>query len=158
MTSDKNKLTEKQKRFCDFFIKTGNGAQSARLAGYKGKNLNVIASENLIKPNIKSYIDEQIAKKDSKRIMQADEVLELLTSAARGEIKEECIVNESEDKFLTKAIIKKKQITPGDRLKATQMLAKRYGLLDKKQDNVDNAIKAFFKALNNEKDEVFYED
>ena len=30
----KSKLTEKQKRFCDFYIETGNAAEAARLAGY----------------------------------------------------------------------------------------------------------------------------
>ena len=32
----KSKLTEKQKRFCDFYIETGNAAEAARLAGYSG--------------------------------------------------------------------------------------------------------------------------
>ncbi len=30
----KNKLTERQKKFCDFYIETGNAAEAARLAGY----------------------------------------------------------------------------------------------------------------------------
>ena len=48
------KLTEKQKRFADYYIETGNATESARRAGYKGKNLNNVASENLAKVGVKS--------------------------------------------------------------------------------------------------------
>ena len=82
------KLTEKQKRFADYYIETGNGAEAARLAGYKGKNLNNIASENLAKLGIKNYIDEKLTEMSNKRIASANEVMELLTSAARGELED----------------------------------------------------------------------
>ena len=39
------KLNEKQKRFVDFYIQTGNASEAARLADYKGKNLNRIVGE-----------------------------------------------------------------------------------------------------------------
>ena len=61
------KLTEKQKRFADYFIETGNGTEAAKLAGYKGKNLNRIAAENLSKLDIKNYIDEKLTEMSSKR-------------------------------------------------------------------------------------------
>ncbi len=32
-------LTEKQKRFIDYYIETGNASKASELAGYKGKNL-----------------------------------------------------------------------------------------------------------------------
>ena len=32
------KLTEKQKRFIDYYIETGNASKASELAGYKGKN------------------------------------------------------------------------------------------------------------------------
>ena len=35
------KLTERQKRFVDAYIKTGNASEAARLAGYSKKNVNV---------------------------------------------------------------------------------------------------------------------
>jgi hypothetical protein len=39
--------------------------------------------------NIKKYIDERIADKDSKRIAKQDEVLEFLTNVLRGQVKEQ---------------------------------------------------------------------
>jgi len=51
------KLTPKQKKFADEYIKTGNATQSAIEAGYSKRTAAVIATENLIKPNIKAYIE-----------------------------------------------------------------------------------------------------
>ena len=79
------KLTPKQKAFAEYYIETGNATEAARKAGYKGKNLNRIASENLSKLDIKSYIDEKMKELESKRIAKAEEVLEYLTRVLRGE-------------------------------------------------------------------------
>ena len=122
------KLTEKQKRFADYYIETGNGAEAARLAGYKGKNLNNIASENLAKLGIKNYIDEKLEKMSSQRIASANEVMELLTSAARGELEEEVVVVEGEGDGCSTARTIKKQIGAKDRIKAAELLGKRYRL------------------------------
>ena len=126
------KLTEKQKRFADYYIETGNGAEAARLAGYKGKNLNNIASENLAKLGIKNYIDEKLTEMSSQRIASANEVMELLTSAARGELEEEVVVVESVGDYCSEAKIIKKQIGAKDRIKAAELLGKRYRLFTDK--------------------------
>ncbi|WP_273950134.1 terminase small subunit [Leuconostoc mesenteroides] len=86
------KLTPKQKRFADEYIKTGNATQSAIEAGYSKKTAAVIATENLIKPNIKAYIEKCMAEIASNRVMSYTEAVELLTSIARGEEKETVVV------------------------------------------------------------------
>lgn len=86
------KLTPKQKRFADEYIKTGNATQSAIEAGYSKKTAAVIATENLIKPNIKAYIEKCMADIASNRVMSYTEAVELLTSIARGEEKETVVV------------------------------------------------------------------
>lgn len=78
------KLTAKQKKFADNYIKTGNATQSAIDAGYSKKTAPTIASENLIKPNIKAYIDKKMREIESDRIMDAQEALEFLTNVVRG--------------------------------------------------------------------------
>lgn len=121
------KLTEKQRRFADYFVETGNGTEAAKKAGYKGKNLNRIAAENLSKLDIKNYIDEKLEEMSSKRIASANEVMELLTSAARGEL-EEVVVVEGEGDGCSMARTIKKQIGARDRIKAAELLGKRYRL------------------------------
>jgi phage terminase small subunit len=78
------KLTAKQKKFADNYIKTGNATQSAIDAGYKKSSAQQIGSENLLKPVIKSYIDEKMKEIESERIMGAQEALEFLTNVVRG--------------------------------------------------------------------------
>ena len=86
------KLTAKQKKFADNYIKSGNATQSAISAGYSRQTAAVIGAENLTKPYIKSYIDERMQELESQKIMSAKEAIELLSSIARGEVKETVVV------------------------------------------------------------------
>lgn len=86
------KLTEKQKRFADEYIKSGNLTQSAIEAGYSKKTARVIGQENLLKPAIKSYIDDRMQAIEDSRIMTAKEAIEFLTSVVRGDIKETVVI------------------------------------------------------------------
>lgn len=81
----KSKLTTKQKKWADEYIKTGNATQSAINAGYSKKTAKQIGTENLAKPVLKTYIAKQLEKIESDKIMGAKEALQLLTSIARGE-------------------------------------------------------------------------
>lgn len=82
-------LTEKQKRFADYYLETGNGAEAARRAGYKEKNADNMASENLRKPAIMKYIAERRRQMDEKRIATVDEVLLFFSQVMRGEVKDQ---------------------------------------------------------------------
>lgn len=86
------KLTEKQKRFADEYIKSGNATQAAIKAGYSKKTATIVASQNLTKLNVKSYIDDRMKVIEDNRIMTAKEAVELLTGIGRGEVKETVVV------------------------------------------------------------------
>ena len=86
------KLTEKQKRFADEYIKSGNATQAAIKAGYSKKTARVIGQENLLKPAIKNYIDERMRAIENNRIMTAKEAVEFLTSVVRGDVKETVVI------------------------------------------------------------------
>lgn len=90
------KLTEKQKKFADFYIKLGNATQAALDAGYAKRSAQQIGAENLLKPVIKTYIDERMEKLASERIMSAQEILERLSLIASAEITETVVVANSE--------------------------------------------------------------
>ena len=126
------KLTEKQKRFADYYIETGNATESARRAGYKGKNLNNVASENLAKVGVKSYIDETLKVLENERTASAKEVLEFLTKSMRGELDEEIVVVEGTGDGTSEARKIKKQIGLRERIKSAELLGKRYRLFTDK--------------------------
>lgn len=109
-------LTEMQKRFIDYYIETANATESAKKAGYKGKNLNRIGSQNLSK--LDKFIKVKLKEKGKQRIATQDEVLQYLTKVMRGEEK---------DSFGLDASLQ-------DRTKCAELLGKRYGtFVDKKE-------------------------
>ena len=122
------KLTPKQKAFAEYYIETGNATESARKAGYSKKTARVIGQENLLKPALKSYIDEKMKELESKRIAKAEEVLEYLTRVLRGEETEQVVVTENIGDFMSEAKVVDKEISAKDKIKAAELLGKRYRL------------------------------
>ena len=133
------KLTEKQKRFADYYIETGNITEAAVKAGYSKKTARVIGQENLLKPAIKGYIDEKLEAMQDERTASAKEVLEFLTKSMRGEIKEEVVVVEGTGDGTSEARMIKKQIGLRDRIKSAELLGKRYRLFTDKVE-VDGVV------------------
>lgn len=122
------KMTAKQQRFCDEYLIDLNATQAAIRAGYSPKTAGVIGTENLKKTMIKEYIEKRMAEKEKELIADQDEVLKYLTSVLRGQSQAEVVVVEgtgdgcSEARAVTKAPDEK------ERLKAAELLGKRYGL------------------------------
>lgn len=125
-------MTAKQQRFCDEYLIDLNATQAAIRAGYSEKNARVIAAQNLSKLNIQEYISERMAEKESKLIADQDEVLKYLTSVLRGETKSEVVVVEGSGFGESNARTMKKAPDEKERLKAAELLGKRYGLYTEK--------------------------
>lgn len=120
------KLTAKQKKFADDYIKTGNATQSAIDAGYSKKTAKSVGSENLTKPDIKAYIAEKMREIESDRIMGAQEALEFLTNVVRGKELETKVVTTQYDVSTVKV--------PADvktKISAAKEILKRYPDNDK---------------------------
>lgn len=130
----KRKLTEKQERFIDYYIELGNATEAAKKAGYSERTAYSIGNENLKKPEIKKQIEERLKELEDARIAKAEEVLKHLTAAMRGEIEEEVVVVENTGDYESKARIVKKQISARERIKAAELLGKRYALFTEKVD------------------------
>lgn len=131
-------LTPKQKAFADYYIETGNATESAIKAGYSKKTARVIGQENLTKPAIKTYIDERMEQLADKRIAKAEEVLEYLTRVIRGEETEQVVVTENVGDFMSEARVINKELSAKDRIKAAELLGKRYRLfVEKVEQKVD---------------------
>lgn len=128
------KLNIKQKAFADYFIETGNAYQSARKAGYsenyaKGNIIKLLENES-----VKQYIQQRMKQIESERIAKAEEVLAFLSSSLRGDVLEEVVATESDGIGGMKPVIVKKQLSAKDRIKAAELLGKRYALFTEKVD------------------------
>lgn len=84
----RSKLSEKQKKFADYYIECGNATEAAKRAGYSEKTAYSIGNENLKKPEISAYIAERVKPDEENRIASGDEVMQFLTAVMRGEIKD----------------------------------------------------------------------
>lgn len=132
----KGKMTPRQQRFCDEYLIDLNATQAAIRAGYSEKTARQIATENLAKPYIKEYIAERMAEKEEELIAKQDEILKYLTSVLRGEsISEVVVVLSAGDIDVARRV--EKAPDEKERLKAAELLGKRYGLYtDKVQADV----------------------
>lgn len=131
------KLTEKQRRFVDYYIETGNASEAARRAGYSKKYINANAPKLLQNTAIKAAINARLKELEDKRIAKADEVLEFLTATLRGDTKEERVVVESTSLGKSKARIIEIPASVRDRLEAAKSLLKRYPMeLDAKEQKL----------------------
>ncbi len=132
------KMTAKQMRFCDEYLIDLNATQAAIRAGYSKKTANRIATENLSKPVIKEYIAARMAEKESKLIADQDEVLKYLTAVMRGQTQSEVVVVENIGDYMSEARTMQKAPDEKERLKAAELLGKRYGLYtDRVEQEVD---------------------
>lgn len=126
------RLSEKQKRFGDYYIELGNFEQAAVKAGYSEKYARGNAHKLVANSCVKAYIDERLKQLEDERIASAAEVMKYLTSVMRNELTEEVVVVEGEGEGVSSARTVKKDISVKDRNKAAEMLAKRYGILTDK--------------------------
>lgn len=121
-------MTKKQKRFCDEYLIDCNATQAAIRAGYSPKTAYSIGVENLKKPEIKAYIDERLNEIHNKSIADATEVMKYLTSVLRGESLAEIVIVEGDGDGYSSARRINKAPDERERLKAAELLGKRYSL------------------------------
>lgn len=133
----KGKMTPKQQRFCDEYLVDLNATQAAIRAGYSENTARQQGAENLAKPYIKAYIAERMAEKEDELIAKQDEVLKYLTAVLRGESQSEVVVVEGQGDGWSEAKLLQKAPDEKERLKAAELLGKRYGLYtDKVQADI----------------------
>lgn len=124
-------MTEKQKRFADEYLIDCNATRAYKAAYPHIKNDNVAhacGGKLLRNATVKAYIDERLEQISSEKIADATEVMEHLTSVLRGESMSEEIVVEGCGDGMSKARTMKKHPSEKDRLKAAELLGRRYGL------------------------------
>ena len=124
------KLTIKQKKFADEYIISGNATQAAIKAGYSGNYAKAQSSKLLENVGIKSYIDERLKKLEEEAIADQTEVLKYLTRVLRDEEREEVLVNVGN----FEQEIQSMKVSTKDKIRAAELLGKRYGSWTDKVD------------------------
>lgn len=140
-------LNNREKLFCEEYVKLGNAYQAALNAGY-AKSTAKEASTWLIpektrknpdkktryKPDVFEYIQARMAEKEKELIADQDEVLKYLTAVMRGNSKAAVLARDE----LGAERIMYKPPDEKERTKAAELLGKRYGLYtDRVEADVD---------------------
>jgi len=90
----KKKLTNKQQMFVNEYIVDFNATRAAKAAGYSEKTARKIGSQNLTKLDIQIAVQKAIKAREARVQRTADDVLDLLWSAAEVDPIEYCTVEE----------------------------------------------------------------
>lgn len=146
-------MTDKQKRFCDEYLIDCNATRAYKVA-YPNVKKDEVASVNgsklLRNTKVKTYIDEQLQKIENDKIADVKEVMEYLTSVLRGETKSAEIVVEGIGDGCSEAREMLKEPSEKDKLKAAELLGKRYGMwrekvevsgIDEEKSKLDNILR-----------------
>lgn len=124
-------MTDRQRKFADAYVVSGNATQAYLEAYPHVKNENVARAAGarmLANVSVKSYIEQRVDEISSQKTAEAKEVMEYLTSVLRGESEASIVVVEGRGDGLSEAKIIRKPPDVKDRLKAAELLGKRYGM------------------------------
>lgn len=134
-------MTEKQKRFCDEYLIDCNTTRAYKTVYQNVKSDEVArkaGSRLLTNVDVKNYIAEQMEKIHNEKTADAQEVIEYLTSVLRGESTAQEIVVEGTGDGCSEARTMEKAPSEKEKLKAAELLGKRYALFtDKVETDVD---------------------
>ena len=126
-------MTEKQKLFCDEYLIDLNGTRAYRTVYKTIKNDNVAgvrANKLLKQKDIAEYINKRLEEINNENTANIQEVMEYLTSVMRGTSKANvlALAGDGYQEVIAKPPDEK------ERLKAAELLGKRFGMF---KDNVD---------------------
>ncbi len=131
-------MTDKQRKFADEYLIDCNATRAYKIAYPNIKRDGVAranASRLLTNANIKNYIDEQLERISDEKIADVKEVMMYLTSVMRGESTATIVVIEGRGEGCSVARELNKAPDEKERLKAAELLGKRYGLF--KDNNLE---------------------
>lgn len=141
-------LTDKQKLFANEYIIDLNATRAYQTVyGCSYQTASVEGCKSLRKPKIKKYIENIMESKQSELIASQNEILIYLTDIMRGKASSNEIVIEAIGNGETQARVIERTPTQGERLKACELLGKRYGLFANKSIEIEQNNELVIKVL-----------
>lgn len=133
-------MTRRQKNFVDQYILNGGCASAAaRAAGYSEKAAKVTGSKLLADGEVRSAIDARLSEIESSRVADEKELLEILTTIARGETTDESATPSG------KVVTLRTSTT--NRLAAVNTLLKVFGSFKKDNEQKNDGSALFVSTL-----------
>lgn len=150
-------MNERQQKFADEYIKTGNAKQSALTAGYAKQSAEKYSSGLLKNPNVQAYIQERMAEIKTNAIADQQEILEGLTRIARREEPDYTVVTVEHSENGTTEKTPQTVETPTqvkDSVRAYELLGKRHAMwTDKVQSDERRTIELTIGSWEDEEEQ-----
>ena len=125
-------LNERQRRFVLEYLALPNATQAAIQAGYSAKTAKYTGRDLLKDPRIQEHLQATAEKIGQDKIATVQEILEYLTAVMRGQSEATIVVVEKIGDGCTRAKYITKLPDEKERLRAAELLGKRFGLFTDK--------------------------
>ena len=126
-------MTDKQKKFVLEYMIDMNATQAAIRSGYSLRTAYSHGQRLLKNVEIQKAISEIREERQRESILTILDIEQFLSETIKGEHEEEVVATIGDGEGVSHAEIVKKQVSMKDRLKAAELLGKRYGLFTDKQ-------------------------
>lgn len=129
------KLNERQRRFVDAYIQTGNASESVRRAGYQSTHADVTATKLMKNPAVREEVQRRLNELRAANVVDARECHELLSRIIRGQEVEEMALSVGTG---NSARIEKVKLPPKikDRIKAAETMLKILSAVEEKDSEL----------------------
>lgn len=123
-------MNAKQRRFAEEYLKDLNATQAAIRAGYSERTAYSQGQRLLKHVEVKNTIKEIRERIQSENIATIKDIEEYLSRVMRGEEREQTLIGQG----MGEQGITDIDVSTKDRIKAAELLGKRYGIWTEKQD------------------------
>lgn len=132
-------MTERQKKFVDEYLVTGNASEAARRAGYSKRTAGSQGERMLKNVEIRAKVDARLKEMESERTLTLQESLEHLAAVVRGQVTE--VVTTASGKKV------KVPVREADKLRALDMYFKIQGAYREQVEVKLSGAEAFKQTL-----------
>lgn len=126
-------MNKRQERFVLEWLRDMNATKAAIRAGYSERTAYSIGQRLLKNVEIQTAIKEFHEQRQRESVATVLDVEEFLSETMRGEHKEEVVTSVGEGKGVFHNEIVRKQVSMKDRIRAAELLGKRFGMFDANQ-------------------------
>ena len=139
-------LNERQRKFVDEYILTGNASEAARRANYSAKSAHSQGERLLRNDEIRAALDERIKAASSEKTLTQNQLLEFLSSVVKGEVCDQLAMTRLVGKGCS--VIENLEIRASvqNRIRAAELLLRIQGAF-KEVEQPNNSANLFVETL-----------
>ena len=140
-------MNERQRKFVDEYILTGNASESARRAGYSAKTAGSIGERLLKNVEVRAALDERIKAASTEKTLTQNQLLEFLSAVVKGEVCDQQLMTRLIGKGCS--VIENVEIRASvqNRIRAAELILKIQGAFKQAAEDENSGAKLFVETL-----------